>query len=210
MKDTPADTPGPTRPAAAAAPGLPTDPVAGARADGWPGRGPGTAVGDWARASAAAARDAPVPGPGLAAPAAAALPGLAAPDHGNQRGNGGEGFVRFGSIDQWDWDCKGVPCGDRPTEWDEGYPYSDEACAGWGPSISAGPANGRLAEGGPPQDGWHASWKGGGGGSSYPAHADVAEVWQSLSAIVQSESAALELRSRAFSPAGRDQVGYYI
>ena len=39
---------------------------------------------------------------------------------------------------------------------------------------------------------------------------DVAEAWQSLSAIVQSESAALELRTCGHSPADWDHVGYYI
>ena len=39
---------------------------------------------------------------------------------------------------------------------------------------------------------------------------DVAEAWQSLSAIVQSESAALELRSCGHSPADWDRVGYCI
>ena len=39
---------------------------------------------------------------------------------------------------------------------------------------------------------------------------DVAEAWQSLSAIVQSESAALELRSCGYAPADWDTVGYYI
>ena len=39
---------------------------------------------------------------------------------------------------------------------------------------------------------------------------DVAKAWQSLSAIVQSGSAALELRSSGYSPADWDHVGYYI
>ena len=39
---------------------------------------------------------------------------------------------------------------------------------------------------------------------------DVAEAWQSLSAIVQSESAALELRSCGYAPADWDYVGYYV
>ena len=39
---------------------------------------------------------------------------------------------------------------------------------------------------------------------------DVAKAWQSLSAIVQSESAALEHRSCGHSPADWDHVGYYI
>ena len=39
---------------------------------------------------------------------------------------------------------------------------------------------------------------------------DVAMAWQSLSAIVQSESAALGLRSSAYTPAGWDHAGYYI
>ena len=39
---------------------------------------------------------------------------------------------------------------------------------------------------------------------------DVARVWQSLSAIVQSGSAALELRSSGYTPADWDHVGYYI
>ena len=39
---------------------------------------------------------------------------------------------------------------------------------------------------------------------------DVAKAWRSLSAIVQSEPAALELRSCGHSPADWDHVGYYI
>ena len=39
---------------------------------------------------------------------------------------------------------------------------------------------------------------------------DVALAWRSLSAIVQSGSAALELRSRAYTPADWDHAGYYI
>ena len=39
---------------------------------------------------------------------------------------------------------------------------------------------------------------------------DVAKAWQSLLAIVQSESAALELRSSGYSPADWDHVGYCI
>ena len=39
---------------------------------------------------------------------------------------------------------------------------------------------------------------------------DDALAWQSLSAIVQSESAALELRSCAYTPADWDHAGYYI
>ena len=38
----------------------------------------------------------------------------------------------------------------------------------------------------------------------------VALAWQSLSAIVQSESAALELRSCAYTPTDWDHAGYYI
>ena len=40
--------------------------------------------------------------------------------------------------------------------------------------------------------------------------ADVAEAWQSLSAIVQAESAALELRSCGFGPADWGTAGYYM
>ena len=40
--------------------------------------------------------------------------------------------------------------------------------------------------------------------------ADVAEAWQSLSAIVQAESAALELRSCGFGPADWCTAGYYM
>ena len=39
---------------------------------------------------------------------------------------------------------------------------------------------------------------------------DVARAWRSLSAIVQSEFAALELRSNGYTPADWDHVGYYI
>ena len=39
---------------------------------------------------------------------------------------------------------------------------------------------------------------------------DVALAWQSLSAIVQSESAALELRSCAYKPAVWDYAAYYV
>ena len=39
---------------------------------------------------------------------------------------------------------------------------------------------------------------------------DVAKAWQSLSAIVQSESAALELRSSGYSRTDWDHVGYCI
>ena len=46
-------------------------------------------------------------------------------------------------------------------------------------------------------------------GSELGNSTDVAKAWQSLSAIVQSESAALELRSSGYSPADWDHVGYY-
>ena len=39
---------------------------------------------------------------------------------------------------------------------------------------------------------------------------DISEAWQSLSAIVQSESAALELRSSGYTPATWDSVNYFI
>ena len=39
---------------------------------------------------------------------------------------------------------------------------------------------------------------------------EVGMAWQSLSAIVQSESAALELRSCAYTPADWDHAGYYV
>ena len=39
---------------------------------------------------------------------------------------------------------------------------------------------------------------------------DVALAWQSLSAIVQSESAALELRSCAYKPSDWDYAAYYF
>ena len=39
---------------------------------------------------------------------------------------------------------------------------------------------------------------------------DVAEAWQSLSAMIQSASDALELRSCGHSPADWDHVGYYV
>ena len=47
-------------------------------------------------------------------------------------------------------------------------------------------------------------------GSERGNSTDVARAWQSLSAIVQSESAAFELRPSGYTPADWDRVGYYI
>ena len=44
-------------------------------------------------------------------------------------------------------------------------------------------------------------------GSEFGNSTDVARAWQPLSAIVQSESAALELRSSGYTPADWDHVG---
>ena len=156
---------------------LPT-PAACVRDDGWPGNGPGAFVDGWAHSSAAAAHDAPAPRPGAAAPAAAALPGDVALEHGNRLSNGKQGGAdRFGSIDQlggddesWGhWSFEPVLCGVPPTEWDDGYGYSDAATAGWGSAAPTGSADGHLDGDGLPQAAWYGTGGGRGGGPSYSA-----------------------------------------
>lgn len=140
--------------ASGAAPAL-TAPVHGFA---WPGRAPHTLVGGWFSALAAAAHDAPVPGPVAAAPTAAALPDAVALDHGNRPSKcGWGGVVKFGSIDQvdeedetWgDWSSGRVLCGVRPTELDNTCGYGGDGDAGWGSGAPAGSADGRFDGGGP-------------------------------------------------------------
>ena len=156
---------------------MPT-PAASVRDVGWPGEGPGAFVDRWAHSPTAAAHDAPAPGPGAAAPAAAALPGDVALEHGNRLSNRKQGgAVRFGSIDQlggddesWgDWSSGPVLCGFPPTEWDDGYGCSDAATAGWGPAAPTGTSDGRLDGDGPPQAAWYGIEGSGVGGPSYSA-----------------------------------------
>ena len=119
----------------------------------WPGAASHAAAGGWSPVLAAAAHDAPVPGPAAAAPAAAALPDAAALDHGNHPSRyGGGGAVRFGSVDQvdeedemWgDWSSGRVLCGARPTELDNACGYGGDGDTGWGSGAPAGTADGRF------------------------------------------------------------------